>query len=596
MIRRLIELVYIPLTICGELGKYTSEEQLIKDVPKITVASLKSADVEAIVNRQWFDAAGELVKKSHEEGVDISAPIRNGVANIRSKLDNLVKLLDPEYVRPQVVNPAFQWAQSDTTIFILLKYSRRFNAPGAVEVENLNCTFTPSSMYFSAIGEHSGKRFEYQLNLDFFDMIDPDNSKWTPGSVGKITITIAKLRVTRWPRLLLTNAKIDNMHHWFDYGEKLESSLTGLPEVGESGLTCKNQAGQFYCLTSDSCKESCTDCKGKKITNNTSHSCEGPPAYGAKEIIFSDSNPAKEIIGGTVEIHLKKDHHKHEIDSFNMYLVDAGSNLTSADSVWLRSGPVTDNVTKVEIVETELDKPMDIIAVPANSHGERRQLAVRKSLVDLYAPTGCDKVSDLQFKDTDGDKNYIKGVLSYTPPAETDGATHVVFYWGKDETSKLASRAKSSFAETSIGSGKHNITLSTLIPSGATYILGYAKSSGGETEQPIAAVAIQDRYRPQSEPSSISITDGYAEINRASREIEESEHVTAYLVRVTDENNKEEDLDNLPLEAVAEFDPIPTTTSIPDKAIKVCAYLVNELGRARTGACIETGNSVKEEL
>jgi len=232
-----MQAVCIPLALSIDLMKYASEQQLIEDIPKITVGSFKNADIEAIVNKQWFDAAGELVKKSHDEGVDISVPIRNGVANIRSKLDNLVKLLDPEYVRPQIVNPAFQWAQSDTTIFILLKYSRRFNAPGAVEVENLNCTFTQSSMLFSAIGEHSGKRFDYQLNLDFFDMIDPENSKWTQGSVGKITITIAKSRVTRWPRLLVSNIKIDNMHHWFDYGEKLESSLAGLPDVSESGLT-----------------------------------------------------------------------------------------------------------------------------------------------------------------------------------------------------------------------------------------------------------------------------------------------------------------------------------------------------------------------
>jgi hypothetical protein len=436
MLRHLLQTLYIPLFVLGDLNRYSTESEFIRDIPKIRITTLKNPDIEAIVNRQWFNAAGELVKKSHEEGVDISAPIRNGVAHIRSQLDNLVKLLDPEYVRPQIVNPAFQWAQSDTTIFILLKYSRRFNAPGAVEVDNLNCTFTNSALFFSAIGEHSGKRFEYQLNLDFFDFIDPDNSKWSQGSVGKVTITIPKSRLSRWPRLLVLNSKIDNMHYWFDYGEKLESSISGLPEVSESGLTCNVQTNkQYYCLTSDNCKDSCSECKGKKVPNDETHMCDGPPAYGPKEIVFSDSNAAKKIVSGTIEIHLKKNHHKSDIEYFNIYLVDSGSNLTASTPVWLKSSEVSDNITRVQFPsELPIDHPLDLIAVPANTHGERRKLSVGKSIVDLFSPDACDAIPDLGFTDTDGDENAIKGLLSYTPPASTDSATHVVFYWGKDES------------------------------------------------------------------------------------------------------------------------------------------------------------------
>lgn len=535
------------------------------------------------------------MKKSHEEGVDISVPIRNGVSSIRSKLDNLVKLLDPEYVRPQIVNPAFQWAQSDTTIFILLKYSRRFNAPGAVEVENLNCTFTSTGMFFSAIGEHSSKRFEYQLNLDFFDIIDSESAKCTPGSVGKMTITIPKARISRWPRLLVTNAKIDNMHHWFDYGEKLESSLSGLPEITESGLTCHlRQDHQYYCLTSESCKPSCSECKGKKHANDTTHQCDGPPAYGAKDIVFSDSNPVKGIVGGTMDISLKKDHHKTEIDYFNIYLVEQGANLTSSDEMWLKSNRVVENITKVEIPETPIDHVLDIVAVPTNTFGERRQLAVRLSLTDLFAPNACDLISDLAFLDTEGDKNAIKGVVTYTSPSNVDGATHVVLYWGKDEATKLASKAKSSIGESLIGTGKYNITSHTSIPASATTILAFAKSSGGESDNPVGSVPLVDRYRPQAEPLGVQIVGDFAEITRASRETEEFEHVTAYDVRIVGENSKEQDLDHLPMEAIGEFDPIPGMTKVPEKTKKVCAYLVNEMGRAKTGTCVETAN--REEL
>lgn len=598
MLRHLLQTLCIPIFVLGDLSGYSTEGEFISEIPNIRISSLKSADIEGVVSRQWFTAAGELVKKSHEEGVDISAPIRNGVAHIRSQLDNLVKLLDPEYVRPQVVNPAFQWAQSDTTIFILLKYSRRFNAPGAVEVENFNCTFTDSAMFFSAIGEHSGKRFEYQLNLDFFDFIDPDNSKWTQGSVGKVTITIPKVRITRWPRLLVTNSKIDNMHYWFDYGEKLESSISDLPEVAESGLTCKSQPTQhFYCLTSDKCKDSCSDCKGKKLPNDATHMCEGPPAYGAKEIVFSDSNPSKNVVSGTIEIHLKKDHHKSDIEFFNLYLVEPETNLTTSDSDWIKSEKVVENITRVEFPsDYSIDHPIDLIAVPANKHGERRQLAVRKSIVDLFSPDACDPIPDLAFTDTDGDKNSVKGLLTFSSPTNTDGATHVVFYWGKDELTKLSSKSKTSIGETTITSGKYNITSHTSIPSGGLFILGFAKSSGGESDKPIAAVAIDDRHRPQSEPGGVRIVDRFVEITRATREIEEAEHVSAYLVRVTDENNKEHDLDNLPMGAVGELDPIPGITEIPEKSKKVCVYLVNELGRAKSGSCAGIESSEREEL
>jgi hypothetical protein len=611
--------------LCGSslLSEYSTEDSLVADLGEIKVENIPKEDIEAIVSQQWFSAAEAIIRKSHEEGVDISAPVRSGVQTVRAKLDSIIRLLDPDSTRPQVVNPAFQWAQNDTSIFIQLKFSRRFNAPGALEVSDLTCAFNSTSMSLSALGGHSGKRYEYILNIDLWDHIDPDFSSWTMASVGKVSITLSKMRVSEWPRLLLATSKIDNMHFWFDYGESLEGSLSGLPTAGQSGITC-GRTGKYFCPTSDSCIDACSDCKGKKKSVDEFHVCGGPPAYGPNDVSFDDKNLEKGTISGDLEIVVKSGPAQSDIALFNIYKVDvAGTNLTDSDTAWVTSSRhqwVSQNNTRLPIPDTPWSdltsntssSSIELIVVPVNHYGERRERLYRFTLVDKYIPKDCEVIPELSFVDSDGDREKIKGVFTITPPTHLDGATQWVLYWGRNETTRLASKKSSSITEFSATSSSYNWTTSTSIPKDATHILFYPKGSGGEaSEVLVGAVEIIDRVKP----SNVSVTnlelseDGVVSFDRPSDEVEIRESVAGYTVvavieRVTksskSSNQKEKEIEFIEISEPGILSSLLSrrlTTSKPfqstssTKLVKVCVYAKNSLGRSDKGVCVNQGDS-----
>jgi hypothetical protein len=585
-------LCLISTTSALELDRFLSEKDLVNHLERTPVESLLKEDIEAVVNHLYFDAAGLIIRKAHDADKDVSLPIRNAVSELRSKLDNLVKQLDPEFFKPQRVPPAFQWTQNDTTIFIQLKYSRRFNAPGAVDVDNLNCSFTSRSIEFSAIGGHSGKRFEYALNLDFFDEIIPEQSSWNIGSVGKVLLTIAKRYVSKWPRLLLTNVKIDNMHFWYDFGEKMEASLKPLPSITESTLTCAS-VGSLFCPTSGKCLKDCSECKSKPHAREAV--CRGSPAYRPKEVNFTDAHHGFGSVGGPIEVILNKEYHRFDISGFNLYIVSEGGQFEES------SKPISQilfssNVTyRGELPLTEISYPLEIIAIPFNEEGENREKSVRKLITDLFKPENCSRIDPIVFEDTDASEGSIKGLFRFTSPANTNNATHLVFYWGKSETEKHM--WASSITEISVTSQSYNMTSSTSIPPGVTHVLVFAKSKLGEGTNPVGVWSIDDRMRPKGTVADIRLlSDRSVEFRRVDNEAE----ITGYTVRCEYKTNKNrsqtEEVEVIPTAGLFTFSKIaktsrsfndPPSKDIKDGIWKVCIYLTNKMGSALNGSCVE---------
>ena len=91
-----------------------------------------------------------------------------------------------------VVNCAFQWAQRPDFVYLNVKYSSRIDGPVTVlNVDNEVVTFTNESFSFEGIGRQKPKKM--QLKLSFHKEIDPNRSTWSFGSVGRLSITLAKV-------------------------------------------------------------------------------------------------------------------------------------------------------------------------------------------------------------------------------------------------------------------------------------------------------------------------------------------------------------------------------------------------------------------
>jgi len=143
--------------------------------------------METLVMKSYWDLAEHIIKESHspdnmkngKQIVDFSFSVRKATKAVKDKADLMVRALNPKYFMRQDVIPVYRWAQNDSTIQITIKYSVKWDAPGAVNVKDPSVNITDGSFSFSANGEHSGMQYTYLLALDFFDQIDPTASSWS---------------------------------------------------------------------------------------------------------------------------------------------------------------------------------------------------------------------------------------------------------------------------------------------------------------------------------------------------------------------------------------------------------------------------------
>ena len=67
---------------------------------------------------------------------------------------------------------------------------------------------------------------KYELDLDLFDEIDVEESKYEFSSVGRLNVNLVKKgRPNRWRRLLHSKEKMPNMQIWWELHEKHEDAL-----------------------------------------------------------------------------------------------------------------------------------------------------------------------------------------------------------------------------------------------------------------------------------------------------------------------------------------------------------------------------------
>lgn len=210
---------------------------------------------------------------------------------------------------PYRVVPAFQWTQNDSAVFVMVKFTRRWDSPLNVNafVPDVNIT----EDVFNVTGE------QYYLTAPIFDFLDAERSSWKRAGLGKVSLVLAKRYARRWPRLL-ADWKIEhtNMGVWKEMEKKVAKELT--LEIGvESRLSCATQS-KLFCVTTDECRrpEQCHKCPGKPKPTPETSLCEGVPRSNAK-VGFHDGDPETDVVGG--DIHMLKAPYEDDLDTYVLY-------------------------------------------------------------------------------------------------------------------------------------------------------------------------------------------------------------------------------------------------------------------------------------
>lgn len=203
--------------------------------PDFDLASVSAEDVEQLVHKGWHEAVRAIVRRSHsgseEEVQRVATQVRQAVKTAKNRLDDLIRALDRNYGRAVDVSPSMQWAQNSTHVFIAVKFAQRWNAPGALQVENETVAFSSCCFNFTAFGEHSLIRRRYHLSFELFMPAISAASSWSWAAAGRMTVIVAKAKAANWPRLYRDASAIPkNLGIWRDMREKWKEDLSKLPE------------------------------------------------------------------------------------------------------------------------------------------------------------------------------------------------------------------------------------------------------------------------------------------------------------------------------------------------------------------------------
>jgi len=452
--------------------------------------------VERVVLRQWWVLAKDIVTRSHAQQVDLSFSVRKAVRILKDEADELLRTLNPKYGLAQQVAAAFQWAQNDTCVFLTVKFTVRWNAPGALEVTEPVVTINATNFNFTGLGKHSNNKYRYTLSLDVFDNVQPKDSTWSLASVGKLSVTLRKRWPRKWPRLLVDKkTKIQNMHVWMEMQDRVDAHFGGMTAISNSPLTCA-LSDKLYCLATDTCKyaANCTQCPGKNIALEKEHMCSGMPTEKAS-LSFKDTDMDENELGGEVQI--IKARNEFDIDTYSVY-------FGGGERVKLSPGegnPLLLGETKPTGSDAFVRLPHNtaipegathLLVFSQNAYGEYDSpgnTIIRDAVLPKAKPDGLD------FDDTDGQKNMVSGTITIHRAANEHMVDEYVIHWGKSPHRKLASSSELSAIPKSRSVLTYYVSKSTKIPEGATHLLVFTKNEHGEYPS-AAALKLIDHTKP----------------------------------------------------------------------------------------------------
>ena len=180
--------------------------------------------VEQLMSRGHFSAAARLLEVAKEAAeLDLSTTFFQSASSIRGRLQTLSDSL-LGHAQASGIPPAYEWAQSPSSIFLNVKFAHKLDTPATLGCEVAEApSFTNRSVRVFA--ECKEKRKAFLLSLALLREIEPAGSSFSMASVGRASITLRKAANGTWPRLLAGKVKPGNQHKWWSMQEKHDEEV-----------------------------------------------------------------------------------------------------------------------------------------------------------------------------------------------------------------------------------------------------------------------------------------------------------------------------------------------------------------------------------
>ena len=203
---------------CERLIKeYKKNKEELKSQIIKNMFNLKSESkcLELLLTKGLKEEAEILMIELNKRGIKFTDHLRTATNNIIQKaksIYNQYRFDESDYV---TVFPAFEWAQSLDRVFINIKYSHRWDAPGCNEVKKENVESFENLVMFTAYCIQGDTPIKFTLNLDLFESVDEKDSKYTSSSVGRYQLSLKEEKSGYWKNIVRKGADLpSNMRTW----------------------------------------------------------------------------------------------------------------------------------------------------------------------------------------------------------------------------------------------------------------------------------------------------------------------------------------------------------------------------------------------
>lgn len=211
---------------------FTQESQMLQ-----YGKSLENYEEKCLVlalNQNWLEPAYQILVVAVLNEAEISNEV---VELVKKKQKTLGKLNIVNEIKAkfQIVSPAFQWAESPSTVYLDIKPSHRLDAPGCTNMRDPVVEITENSFKFSARCFRSSSKLKLLLEFEFSGKVKVEESTYNFTPVGRLNVTLKKARPDIW-KVLVKGKKPNNLHIWWEirekYSEEIEK-ITGGDEEDE---------------------------------------------------------------------------------------------------------------------------------------------------------------------------------------------------------------------------------------------------------------------------------------------------------------------------------------------------------------------------
>ena len=188
--------------------------------------------IESLLRTSNYKTLEKYVKLLNSNGIRFRENLSNTINSLQKKLEEIMnkyKFNENDY---QIVSPAFQWAQSLSTIFIEVKFAHRHDSPGCIEINNLNIDINSNNIRLIAYCISTDIPIKFDLNLNCLFDFDKEKSSFSSGSVGRYQLNLKKKEVKYWERLLFDpKESFINMKIWYEMRNKYLEELKDYEKI-----------------------------------------------------------------------------------------------------------------------------------------------------------------------------------------------------------------------------------------------------------------------------------------------------------------------------------------------------------------------------